>query len=44
MKTFLVIVGLIVVVLGAGFVYLNTTDIPAPTTHVEKSLDDQIPK
>jgi hypothetical protein len=44
MKTFLVIVGLIVVILGGGFAYLSTTKIPAPTTHVEKSLDDHISK
>jgi hypothetical protein len=44
MKTFLVIVGLIVVVVGGGFVYLTTTEIPAPTTHVEKSLDDHVSK
>ena len=44
MKTFLVISGLIVVAVVGGFIYLSTTDIPAPTTHVEKSLDDQVGK
>jgi hypothetical protein len=41
MKTFLAIVVVAAVVVGGGFIYLRQKDIPAPTTHVEKSLDAQ---
>jgi len=41
MKTFIGILIAVVVILGGGLIYLNQQDIPAPTTRVEKPLDDR---
>ena len=39
-KLLAVLLGILVLIIGGGGVYLATFDIPAPTKMVEKQLDD----